>query len=86
MTSDQSTSSRGGSLSLPKEERDCRCHFKLWADLKAASPCTLIAEYMWLPCLRRRDESGNLYYTMEFTVSAPSFFRHNLSVYAVRFA
>ncbi|CAL8464210.1 g3745 [Coccomyxa elongata] len=32
----------------------------------------------------RRDESGQLYYTMEFTVRSPNFFRHNLSVYAAR--
>lgn len=35
-----------------------------------------------VPC--RRDENGELYYTCEFTVQSPKFFRHNLSVYAVR--
>ena len=34
--------------------------------------------------LCRRDENGELYYTCEFTVQSPKFFRHNLSVYAVR--
>lgn len=32
----------------------------------------------------RQDENGELYYTCEFTVQSPNFFRHNLSVYAVR--
>lgn len=32
----------------------------------------------------RRDEDGELYYECEFTVQSPKFFRHNLSVYAVR--
>ena len=32
----------------------------------------------------RRDEAGTLYYALEFTVKSPSFFRHNLSVYAAR--
>lgn len=31
----------------------------------------------------RRDASGVLYYTMEYTVEGPSFFRHNVAVYAV---
>ena len=30
----------------------------------------------------RRDERGILYYTLEYTVKGPAFFRHNLSVYA----
>ena len=29
-----------------------------------------------------RDEDGVLYYTMEYTVKGPSFFRHNISKYA----
>ena len=33
--------------------------------------------------MRRRD-GDTLYYTLEFTVRSPSFFRHNLSVYAAR--
>lgn len=32
----------------------------------------------------RRDENGELYYTQEFTVQTPNFFRHDLSVYAAR--
>ena len=32
----------------------------------------------------RQDENGEVYYTCEFTVQSPKFFRHNLSVYAVR--
>ncbi|KAK9836401.1 hypothetical protein WJX84_007515 [Apatococcus fuscideae] len=32
----------------------------------------------------RQDEGGTLYYTLEYTVKGPSFFRHNLSVYASR--
>ncbi len=36
--------------------------------------------------LCRRDESGELYYTLEYTVQSPNFFRHNLSVYAARWA
>ncbi|CAL5226947.1 g9831 [Coccomyxa viridis] len=37
-----------------------------------------------LKASERLDESGELYYTCEFTVQSPKFFRHNLSVYAVR--
>ncbi|KAK9787468.1 hypothetical protein WJX73_010365 [Symbiochloris irregularis] len=32
----------------------------------------------------QRQIDSDLYYTMEYTVQRPSFFRHNLSVYAVR--
>ncbi|KAK9918065.1 hypothetical protein WJX75_000898 [Coccomyxa subellipsoidea] len=38
----------------------------------------LIDAYEW------RDENGELYYTQEFTVQTPNFFRHDLSVYAAR--
>eukprot|EP00884_Botryococcus_braunii_P011734 jgi/Botrbrau1/20561/Bobra.145_2s0108.1 len=37
-----------------------------------------------LSATERRDEAGMLYYTQEFTVKAPTFFRHNISVYAAR--
>lgn len=32
--------------------------------------------------MRRQDGRGTLYYTLEYTVKGPAFFRHNLSVYA----
>lgn len=31
----------------------------------------------------RRDERGTVYYTLEYTVQGPAFFRHNVAVYAV---
>jgi len=31
----------------------------------------------------RQDARGVVYYTMEYTVEGPSFFRHNVAVYAV---
>lgn len=35
-------------------------------------------------CRNREGEDGQLYYEMEYTVRGPSFFRHNLAVYASR--
>ncbi|KAA6421967.1 MAG: photosystem II reaction center family [Trebouxia sp. A1-2] len=32
----------------------------------------------------RHDDTGQLYYNLEYTVKSPQFFRHNLSVYAAR--
>ena len=34
----------------------------------------------------RHDDTGQLYYNLEYTVKSPQFFRHNLSVYAARCA
>lgn len=31
----------------------------------------------------RRDDAGVTYYTLEYTVRGPSFYRHNVAVYAV---
>jgi photosystem II oxygen-evolving enhancer protein 2 len=31
----------------------------------------------------RRDDTGVVYYTLEYTVQGPLFFRHNVAVYAV---
>lgn len=31
---------------------------------------------------QQRSDGSNLYYTLEFTVKGPTFFRHNLSVYS----
>ena len=36
------------------------------------------------PC--RHDDTGQLYYNLEYTVKSPQFFRHNVSVYAARCA
>ncbi|KAL2628815.1 hypothetical protein R1flu_013501 [Riccia fluitans] len=33
---------------------------------------------------QQRSDGSNLYYTLEFTVKGPAFFRHNLSVYSTR--
>ena len=35
--------------------------------------------------LCRTDESGQLYYVLEYTVKRPQFFRHNVSSYAARY-
>lgn len=35
-------------------------------------------------CRTRDGEDGQLYYEMEYTVRGPTFFRHNLAVYASR--
>ncbi len=34
----------------------------------------------------RHDDTGQLYYNLEYTVKSPQFFRHNVSVYAARCA
>lgn len=34
--------------------------------------------------LHRRDEEGTAYYVLEYTARGATWFRHNLSVYAVR--
>ena len=34
----------------------------------------------------RHDDTGQLYYDLEYTVKSPQFFRHNVSVYAARCA
>lgn len=36
-----------------------------------------------LEAAARRDEKGAVYYTLEYTVQGPAFFRHNVAVYAV---
>ena len=49
------------------------------------SDCKVITElYVLAYDECRYDGTGQLYYNLEYTVKAPQFFRHNISVYAAR--
>ena len=47
-----------------------------------SSTCCEGAHCAFAAC--RRDGQGQLYYTANFTVKSPRFYRHNVSVYASR--
>ena len=64
-----------------------RCGCRSWPGISSTCFCTCgHLRALTQGLCSRRDEAGTLYYTLEFTVQSPSFFRHNLSVYAARCA
>ena len=56
-----------------------RAHLLLFGHVQAA------VYQSGVSCFCRYDDTGQLYYNLEYTVKSPDFFRHNISVYAARY-